>query len=108
MQTNKPTTFWQPQVPRSCVCNSNTNYFHSNCQQENDSQKICARGSVPSQPTRKQFLSIEFLNRPAWHNTTNTTEVVRINIGLVTTKCLASQTSRKTSLKLSSRESLNN
>ena len=86
MQTDELTTLWQPQVPRFCVRNSNTNYFHSNCKQENDSQKICASGSVPSQPTRKQFLSIEFLNRPAWHNTTNTIEVVRINIGLVTTK----------------------
>ena len=53
------TTLWQPQVPRSCVCNSNTNYFNSNCKQKNDSQKICAGGSVPSQPTRTQFLSLE-------------------------------------------------
>ena len=59
MQTDELTTLWQPQVPRFCVRNRNTNYFHSNCKQENDSQKICARGSVPSQPTRKQFLSFE-------------------------------------------------
>ena len=59
MQTNKPTTLWQSQVPRSCVCNRNTNYFNSNCKQTNDSQKICAGGSVPSQPTRTQFLSLE-------------------------------------------------
>ena len=33
--------------------------FNSNCKQTNDSQKICAGGSVPSQPTRTQFLSLE-------------------------------------------------
>ncbi len=56
MQTNKLTTLWQPQVPHSCVCNSNTNYINSNCKQKNDTQKISAGGS---QPTRTQFLSLE-------------------------------------------------
>ena len=62
MQTNNLTTLWQPQVPSSCVCNSNAYYFTNNCKQKNDSQKISAGGSVPSRPTKMQLLSLE---RPA-------------------------------------------
>ena len=47
MQTNIQTALWQAQVPHSCVRNSKTNKFNSNCKQENESQKISVARSVP-------------------------------------------------------------
>ena len=47
MQTNIQTALWQAQVPHSCVRNSKTNQFNSNCKQENASQKISVARSVP-------------------------------------------------------------